>query len=270
MAWPALSAPRRALLLGLVAAAPAGPPQVVASFSILGDLVRQLAGPGVALRTLLGPEADPHDYAPRPSDAALLREATLIVRNGLGLEPWLDRLLRAAPPRGRVLTLGETITPLALPRGPDPHAWLDPRLAMTYVRALAEALAVPPDAYLARLERLDAELAAVYAALPAERRVFAVGHAAFGYLAARYGLEVLTPAGRSAAAVAAFIRAIRERRLHGVYFSGADDAALMRRVAAEAGVPLLGRLYAETLSTVEGVAPTYELLMRHNARLLAG
>lgn len=270
-----MRAPRRALLLALAAAAPAAaPPLVVASFSILGDFVRQLAGPRVTLRLLLGPEAEPHDHAPRPSDAVALRNAALVLRNGLGLEPWLDRLLRAAPPRGRVLTLGESITPLMLPHGPDPHAWLDPRNAMGFVRALGAALAglgaAPATAaYLARLAALDAELEALFAALPPARRVFAVGHAGFGYLAARYGLEMLAPAGGSAGAVAEFVREVRARGLGGVFYAGAEDAALMRRVAAEAGVPLRGRLYAETLSTVEGVAQTYELLMRHDARLLS-
>ena len=287
MAGMALRRSRRALLLATLAAPLSAPLPargqqrlgVVASFSILGDFVRTLAGDQVALTVLLGPEAEPHDFAPRPSAAVAVRSAALVLRNGLGLEPWMDRLLRAAPPRGRLLTLGEGISPLALGAGPDPHAWLDPQRAGTYLRATAAALAglglAPAEAPAqGQMAALDVWLAGQFAAIPAERRVFAVGHAGFGYLAARYGLRMLTPpAGAhggqaSAAALAGLVAAVRAARLAAVFSSGPEDAALMRRVAAEAGVPLAGRLYAETLSAGDGPAASYDALMRHNAQLL--
>lgn len=279
---------RRGLLgLGLAVTLPAQAqalPPVVASFSILGDFVRQIAGEKVALRVLLGPEAEPHDFAPRPSDAVAVRDAALLVRNGLNLEPWLDRLMRSAPPRGRVVTASEGITPRQGERGPDPHAWLDPRLAQQYARNIGAGLAAvlpavqveieaATAAYIARLEALDAWAAQQLAAVPPERRIFAVGHAGFGYLAARYGLEMLAPqrayGGQVAAGfVAELIREVRARQLRALFSTGPEDLGLMQRVAAEAGVTLAGRLYAETLSPPDGPAPSYEALTRHNIGLL--
>ena len=261
------------------AVAPARP-EVVASFTILGDFVRQIAGPRVSLRTLLAPEADPHEFAPRPSDAVAVRDAVLVVRNGLGLEPWLDRLLRAAPPRGRVVTASDGIGPLLVNAVPDPHAWLDPMNAQLYARRIGNALAAAlpaqaaalqaaTEAYLARLARLQQRCAERFAAVPADRRVFVVGHPGFGYFAARFGLEMLAPPRQAGAgAVAALVRQVRARRLRALYFTGPEDAALMRRVAAEVGLPVLGRLFAETLSASDGLAPSYEALIRHDTTLL--
>jgi zinc/manganese transport system substrate-binding protein len=280
-ALPQVTAPASAQVLAsaptVVAPAPA---QVVASFTILADFVRQVAGPRVALRTLLAPEADPHEFAPRPSDAVAVRDALLVVRNGLGLEPWLDRLLRAAPPRGQVVTASDGIVPQIVKALPDPHAWLDPVAAQSYVRRIGEALAAAlpaqgpallaaTEAYQTRLARLQDRCTERFAAVPAARRVFVVGHPGFGYFAARFGLEMLAPPRQAgASAVAALVRQVRAHRLRALYFSGPEDAALMRRVAAEAGLPVLGRLFAETLSAADGLAPTYEALLRHNTTLL--
>ncbi len=260
-------------------AAPASP-QVVASFTILADFVRQIAGRRVGLHALLGPEADPHEFAPRPSDAVAVRDALLVVRNGLGLEPWMDRLLRAAPPRGQVVTATAGLAPLLVNNQPDPHAWMDPQNAQAYARAIGAALATAlpaqgpalraaTDAYVARLEQLQQRCAERFAAIPPARRVFVVGHSGFGYFAARFGLEMLAPPHEAGAgAVAALVRQVRARQLRALYFTGPEDAALMRRVAAEAGLPVLGRLFAETLSAADGLAPTYEALIRHDTTLL--
>jgi zinc/manganese transport system substrate-binding protein len=214
------------------------------------------------------------------SDAAAVRDAVLVVRNGLGLEPWMDRLLRAAPPRGQVVTASQGLTPLLVNNQPDPHAWMDPVNAQSYVRAIGTALAAAlpaegpalraaTDAYVARLAALHDRCAERFAAIPPARRIFVVGHPGFGYFAARFGLEMLAPPhGAGAGAVAALVRQVRARRLRALYFTGPEDAALMRRVAAEAGVPLLGRLFAETLSAPDGLAPTYEALIRHDTTLL--
>ncbi len=259
-------------------------PLVVAAFSILGDFVAQVAGPAVTLRVLLGPEADPHEVSPRPSDAVALRQAALVVRNGLGLEPWLDRLLRAAPPRGRVLTASDGWPALIANGVADPHAWLDPAAARHYVRGIGAALAaaLPAQAaplqaataaYLTRLEALEAWVLAQVAGVAPERRVFVTGHPGFAYFAARFGLRALaTPpqawGGQGAGQLAALVNQVRGGQVRALFSTGPEDATLMGRVAAEAGVPLRGRLYAETLSAPDGPAATYEALVRHNTGLL--
>ncbi len=296
--------PRRAALPVLAAAALAAPPpasraqqqarlSVVASFSILGDMVRQIAGDGgVALRVLAGPDTDAHAFQPRPSDAEAARGAAVVVRNGLGFEPWLDRLLRGAGHRGVVVTATEGIEPLRAPPdghgaagAPDPHAWQDVRLARAYAARIGEGLAKGEPAraaawreaaasYDVRLEALDRHVRARVSEVPPERRVVVTSHDSFGYFGAAYGVRFLAPQGvgagaqPSAAQVAALIRQIRAERISAVFLDGPGNQSLTERLAREAGVRPRGRLYADTLSAPGGPAPDYEAMQRHNVDLL--
>jgi len=264
-------------------------PIVVASFSILGDMVAQVGGDRIALRVLAGPDADAHAFQPRPSDAEAIRGAALVVRNGLGFEPWLDRLLRSTRFAGPVVTAADQVAPLPIPgRGgdvPDPHAWQDIGRAQDYVRAIAagltglDAAAAPTmrDAaarYLDRLAAHDAWVRGEVARVPEARRVLVTSHGAFGYLAAAYGVRVLAPQGPgshaqpSAQQVAALIRQIRAERITAVFLDGPGSQALMDRLARDAGVAVRGRLYADTLSPPDGPAATYEAMVRHNLGLM--
>lgn len=281
-------------------------PSVVASFTILGDMVAQIAGDRVALRVIAGPDADAHGFQPRPSDAAALRGARLVVRNGLGFDTWIDRMLRAANHRGAVVTATEGITPRLMdahahahdhgagrrrqhsvgPRQvPDPHAWQDLRHGQAYVRTIAAALAAADpagepayraraEAYLSRLAALDAWVRAQVATVPEPRRRVVTSHDAFGYFAAAYGIAFLAPQGisteaePSAAEVARLIRQIRTENITAVFLENMSNPATLRRVAAEAGVAIGGRLYADALSPPDGPAPTYEAMFRHNTGLL--
>ncbi|MBL6078744.1 zinc ABC transporter substrate-binding protein [Belnapia sp. T18] len=275
-------APRRALLALPALLLPGGGraqgrPVVVASFSILGDMARQLAGDAVELRVLAGPETDAHVFQPRPSEARAIEGAALVVRNGLGFEPWLDRLLRSTGYRGPLATASEGIAA----RGNDPHAWQDVARGRAYAAAIARGLGrvlpagtVRAEAYDARLAALDAWVLGEVARVPAERRVVVTSHEAFGYFAARYGVRVLAPQGiapdaqPSAAQVAALIRQIRAERVSAVFIEGRGSQAVMERLARDAGIGVRGRLYADTLSAPDGPAPTYEAMMRHNLGLL--
>ena len=258
-------------------------PVVVASFSILGDMVRQLAGDAVALRVLAGPETDAHLFQPRPSEATAIQGAGLVVRNGLGFEPWLDRLLRSTGYRGALVTASTGITPRPGGAGhaADPHAWQDVALARSYAAAIAAGLrgllpeaAVRAADYDARLAALDAWVRAEVARVPPARRVVVTSHDAFGYFAAAYGVRVLAPQGvapnaqPSAAQVAALIRQIRAERVTAVFIEGIGSQAVMERLARDAGVTVRGRLYADTLSPPEGPAASYEAMVRHNLGLL--
>ncbi|RAI57545.1 metal ABC transporter solute-binding protein, Zn/Mn family [Roseicella frigidaeris] len=297
-----VSPPRRALLPLAAAcllprhARAEARPRIVASFSILGDMARQLGGGDLPLQVLAGPGTDPHLFQPRPSEAEAIRGAGLVIRNGLGFEPWLDRLLAATRHAGPLVTAAEGIAPLrAAPTGhaaghgaeaPDPHAWQDARLAGAYARTIAAGLrqADPARAaaigaaeadYLARLAGLDAWVRETLGAIPAARRVILTSHAAFGYFAAAYGVRVLAPQGLSpeaqpsAAQVAALIRQVRAEGIAAVFLEGQGSQAVMERLAADAGVRPRGRLYADSLSPPDGPAPTYEAMMRHNVGLMA-
>jgi zinc/manganese transport system substrate-binding protein len=244
-----------ALALGSLAASRAAaqgsPPAVVASFSILGDLVHQVAGNRVTLRVIAGPGVDSHHFQPRPTDGQALRGAALLVRNGLGFDSWFDRLARAASGQRAIpmVTATEGITPITMEahhhhhhhhggterrtqhttgprRVPDPHAWQDVGMAQRYVRniaagltsadaANAEAHRAAAEAYLRRLAELDAWVRAQIATVPAERRKVLTTHDAFGYFGAAYGVTFLAPQGVSAEAqpsAAAIARLIRQVR----------------------------------------------------------
>ncbi|MBU8543187.1 MULTISPECIES: metal ABC transporter solute-binding protein, Zn/Mn family [Roseomonadaceae] len=247
-----------ALLLPGLAAAQGAPqaPLVVASFSILGDMVAQIAGDRVRLRAIAGPNVDAHSFSPRPSDAQALRGAALVVRNGLGFDGWMDRMLRAAGYRGAVATTTQGITPRMMdsdghdhghghshggggrrhshsvgPRQvPDPHAWQDLRFGIQYARTIGAALeaALPAQAaairegtaaYVARLEALDGWVRAEIAAVPEARRKVVTSHDAFGYFGAAYGVTFLAPQGISTEAepsAADVARLIRQIRAEGI------------------------------------------------------
>jgi zinc/manganese transport system substrate-binding protein len=306
-----MAAMRRRSLLALPAlllpdlAKAQGAPLVVASFSILGDMVTQIAGSRVQLRTLAGPNIDAHSFSPRPSDAQALRGAALVVRNGLGFDGWMDRMIRAAGYRGAVATATQGITPRQMeghahdhggagrrqnhsvpPRQvPDPHAWQDLRFGIAYARTIGAALAAAAPgeadaiqdgagAYIARLEALDAWVRAQLAAVPEARRKVVTSHDAFGYFGAAYGVAFLAPQGisteaePSAAEVARLIRLIRAEGVTAVFLENMGNPATLERLAREAGVTVRGRLYADALSEPTGPAPGYEAMFRHNVGLL--
>jgi len=277
------------------------PPSIVASFSILGDMVRDLAGDRVRLRIIAGANADAHTFQPRPSDAASLTGARLVVRNGLGFDGWFERMLRATSYRGPQAVATTGITPRQMPahnhghshgqgggtnqaaarprQVPDPHAWQDLRHGQAYVRTIAGALsgigvAVEAEATLARLAALDAWVRVEIGRVPEARRKVVTSHDAFGYFGAAYGVTFLAPTGVSTEAepsaqqVARLIRMIREQGITALFMENMGNPATLERLAREAGVRVQGRLYADALSEAGGPAPTYEAMFRHNVTLM--
>ena len=262
------------------------PLRVVASFSILADMAREVGGDAVEVTALVGPDADAHVFEPRPADVRRLAGADLVVVNGLGFEGWLERLVAASGYRGPVQVASAGIAPRLLGAGPDPHAWQDLALAQRYVANLRDALArARPERaavfearaadYTARLRNLDREVRARFDAIaPAQRRVI-TSHDAFGYFGAAYGIEFLAPQGTStdgeasAAAVARLIDQIRGERVRAVFIENISDPRLIERIAREGGVHVGGRLYSDALSRPGTAADTYHRLFDANARTLA-
>ena len=265
--------------------ATARPLRMVASFSILGDMVRQVAGPLAEVHTLVGPGGDAHVFEPRPADAQKLAQADLVVLNGLHLEGWLDRLIQASGFKGRRVVASEGVTPRLLDGHPDPHAWQSLRLAAIYVRNIQSALkAVRPQEaaridqqagrYLADIQALDTRVRAQIGALTAAQRRAVTTHDAFGYFAAEYGVTWLAPQGWttaeevSAKDVARVVRELRAQHVRALFLESAGDPRLMQQIAREAGVRIGGELYADTLSPAGGPADTYLHLFEHNAKTM--
>ncbi|WP_330084283.1 metal ABC transporter substrate-binding protein [Methylocystis iwaonis] len=259
---------------------------VVASFSIIGDFVRQVGGDRVTVTTLVGPDGDAHVYQPTPADGRKIAQAKLIFVNGLGFEGWLERLVAAAKSKGTIVTLGKGVTARPGEEGTDPHAWQDVANAKVYVAEIRDALAVADPAgagayqanaaaYLARLDALDAEIVKALDAIPKERRRVVSTHDAFGYFSARYGVEFIAPQGVSTEAeasardIARIIDSVRQHKVGAVFLENIADPRLAKRISAETGAKIGGTLYSDALSGPKGDGANYIDMMRHNVRELS-
>jgi zinc/manganese transport system substrate-binding protein len=258
---------------------------VVASFSILGDFVKNVGGDRVAVTTLVGPDGDVHVYTPTPSDVRKIADAKLLVINGFGLEGWLPRLLQAAGNRASIVTATSGITPLKAGSDADPHAWQSVANAEKYVANIRDALisADPLDAdnfrqnavaYLAKLEALDGEVRQAVGKIPESRRRVISTHDAFGYFAARYGIQFIAPVGVSTEAepsardIAKIIAQVKAERIPAVFLERIGDPRLMQRISVETGARVGGTLYSDALTDEKGDSPTYIDMVRHNITTL--
>ena len=263
----------------------AEPLKVVASFSILGDLARNVGGDRVDVTTLVGPDSDAHVYSPTPADAKRIADARLIVVNGLGFEGWLPRLVQSSGSKAEIVTASSGIAPLRLGTRADPHAWQSVRNAKIYVAnislaltaadpASAEQFAANTQAYLAKLDALDREVLEAVAKLPPARRKVISTHSAFGYFAAAYGIEFIAPLGvstesePSARDIARIITQVKRAKIPAVFLENVTDPRLMQRVSAETGARIGGTLYSDGLTGEKGDAPTYIDMVRHNIKTL--
>jgi zinc/manganese transport system substrate-binding protein len=283
-----------AVLAGLLPASAQEKVPVVATFSILGDFVKNVGGDRIALEVLVGPNGDTHVYSPSPADAKKLAAAKLVFTNGLRLEGWIDRLVKAAGSRAAVVIATKGIAPIEAAEraghkqehGPDPHAWQSVANAKIYMANVRDGLiAVDPAGrdtykknardYLSRLEALEAEVKAEVAKIAPERRRIITSHDAFGYFRAAYGVEFIAPQGvstdaeASAKDVAKIIRQIRTQRIPAVFLENISDPRLLQRIADETGAKIGGTLYSDALSDEKGPAASYIDMMRHNVKELA-
>jgi zinc/manganese transport system substrate-binding protein len=267
--------------------------RVVASFSILGDFVKNVGGDRVEVAMLVGSDADAHVYSPAPADARKVADAKVVFVNGLGYEGWMNRLVKAAGTNApvEVATRGIKERQSQSGRGhghggADPHAWQSVANAKVYVANIRDALAaVDPQgktvyeanaaAYLAQLDDLDGEVRAVVAAIPAERRKIISTHDAFGYFQQAYGLDFIAPQGVSTEAepsardVARIITQVKKQRIPAVFLENITDVRLMQRISQESGARIGGRLFSDALTDAKGAAPSYIAMMRHNVRTLS-
>ena len=299
---------RKALLLAasLVVSGPAAAQapdrlRVVATFSILGDLVKNVGGDRVAVATLVGSNGDAHVYAPTPADAKTVAAASIVFANGLGFEGWMGRLVKAANSKATLVEASKGVTKRAEAgkddhghgkkdkhdhADVDPHAWQSVANVKVYVGNIRDALAAADPAgkaayeaaataYLAELDALDAEVKAAVARIPADRRRIITTHDAFGYFKAAYGIEFVAPQGvsteseASAKDVAKIITQIRKQKIPAVFLENVSDPRLIKRISDETGAKIGGTLYSDALTDPNGAAPTYIDMMRHNIRTLS-
>ena len=273
------------LLVPVAAPAADGKLRVVASFSILGDIVKSIGGDRVAVTTLVGPDGDAHVFEPTPADARSVAGADVVFVNGLGFEGWMERLIQASGYKGPLVVAsrgvqsrtmdedGQTVT--------DPHAWQDLRNGRLYVENVAAGLAAADpqgaEAYRAAAAAYAAELAAKdkwvrdeLAAVPNEQRKIITSHDAFQYFGAAYGVTFLAPVGistedePSAAGMAQLVRQMRTEGVKVVFFENMTSPKLVATLASEAGARVGGTLYSDALSPPGGVADSYLRMFDNN------
>lgn len=287
--------------MGLAAASPgyaAGEVKAVATFSILGDLVRQVGGDRLELTVLVGPGADSHVFQPSPSQARTVRQAQVLFSNGLNYETWLRRLMKASQFKGRdvVVSRGVKVIQSAGGQGhghdhghahdeADPHAWQNVANVKRYVDNIAEALCDVDSegcsgyqrnakAYQAELDLLDAEVRDAWRPVPVEQRKVITSHDAFAYYGQAYQVRFLAAQGAntgseaSVKGVARLVRQIKAEKIKALFVENISDPRLIEQIGRETGVKPAGDLYSDSLTDSKGPAPSYVALMKQNTKAL--
>ncbi|RUM26196.1 metal ABC transporter substrate-binding protein [Rhizobium vallis] len=264
--------------------------KVVASFTVLADVVREVGGDHVKVTSLVGPNGDPHEFEPSPADAKNLNAAQVTFVSGEGLEGWMDRLITASGYKGKPVTVSEGINTRTMEEDgetiTDPHVWNSPVNVKVWVANIEKALSLadPADAaafktnaenYTKKLDELNAYAHAKFDKVADDRRKVLTSHDAFGYFGREYNVSFLAPLGlsteteASAADVAKLIKQIKSEHVKAYFFENSNDPRLVKQVAKATGAEPGGELYVESLSDAKGPAPTYEKMFRYNVDQLA-
>lgn len=281
--------------------------RVVATTTQIGALVREVAGDRVRLTVLLQAGADAHDYEPSPQDSRTIREANLVLKNGIGLDDWMDDLVKNSGTRARVVVATDGVAVLEGDHGEeehtgdaekpeddhaheegDPHVWHDPMNVKVMTENVAAALAeVDPDngaayreraeAYKARLDEVDAQIRSLIESIPASNRKVVTNHEALAYFFERYGLELVgavipsvsKDAQPSAKELADLADLIRAEGVKAVFAESEVDPKVAEQLARETGAKLVTGLYADSLGPPGSGAETVDGMLLHNARLIA-
>jgi ABC-type Zn uptake system ZnuABC Zn-binding protein ZnuA len=278
---------------GASAAAGSGKLDVVASVTFLADVAQNVAGDRFTVRALIPPGADPHSFEPTPKDLGAVATADLVIVNGGGLEGPLLALLQNAGGTATIVDASAGLQsrvpqPGEPPLGSsetDPHFWLDPVLMKTYVANIRDAFTkADPDgaavyeanatAYNKRLDDLDAWIKSQVATIPVADRKLVMDHASHGYFADRYGFSIVgtvipgvgtgeTPTAKQLSDLTAAIRASGAKA---IFVEAQENPRLAQQIAAETGITVVDDLLDHSLTTADGVAPTYIDMMKFDTR----
>ncbi|UWQ20610.1 metal ABC transporter substrate-binding protein [Jannaschia sp. W003] len=281
-----------AAALGLATPAAAADFKVATTFTVIADMARNVAGDAAEVVSITRPGAEVHGYQPTPRDILGVRDADLVLWNGLNLELWFEQFFRNLRDVPQAV-ISEGIEPLAITGGtydglPNPHAWMGLDNALVYVDNIAAALAEhDPDnaeAYRANAETYKAEIAATIGplrdairALPEEDRWLVTSEGAFSYLARDYGLRELflwpinSDVQGTPQQVRAVIDAVRSNDIKAVFSESTISPDAAMQVARETEAEYAGVLYVDSLSEADGPVPTYlDLLRVTSETILAG
>jgi zinc/manganese transport system substrate-binding protein len=285
----------------LLLAGPAGAEDripVVATFSVIGDMLANVGGDHIGVNTIVGPGGDCELYQPTAADVATVASARAIFMNDLNeeFEPWLEPLLKQSLFKGTKIVVTRNVHTLTaeeehpvsgrqLPAAVDQHAWLDPKNGVIYVRNIAAALArLDPGgaadyrahaaAYTRQIRAVDDWARKEIGAVPAGQRRVLASHDSLEYIANAYGITLLTVNGwtnksePSAAELAKLARQIRAEHVKALFLDSITDPRAIQRIAGETGAVIGGTLYGDSLSPAGGEADTYIEMLRHDVSTL--
>lgn len=274
-----------ALLFVGMAPASAKTLDVVASFSVLADVVSNVGGEHVRVRSLIPAGGDPHEFEPSPADAKALKEADVVFLSGLGLEGWMTRLASASGYKGTPVIVSEGIATRSMDEDgetvTDPHVWNEAANVLVWIANIEKALvaADPQDAdaihanaqaYAAKVRDLDTYARTELGKIPREQRKILTSHDAFGYFGRAYGVDLLAPLGlstdaeASAKTIAALIGQIKAEKVKAYFFENSNDPRLVKQIGEATGAQPGGELFVESLSPKGGPAATWLEMFRYN------
>ncbi|CBI76759.1 ABC transporter, periplasmic binding protein [Bartonella clarridgeiae 73] len=267
---------------------------VVASFSILADLVKNVGGDHISITTLVGPNTSIHSYELTPRDAKTLKNAHIIFINGLYLEGFMNRLTTVTGTKALLVEVSANISPFEIKHqkhnrmthyhgSVDPHAWHTIPNVEIYVKNIAIAFCKIDQQscenynknahiYIQKLKAMHATIAKKMSTLPKEKRTIITSHDAFGYFAHEYDLTILAPESVSkeatAADVAKLIKQIKNNKVSGLFIENISNPRLTEQISKETGLKIGGILYSDALSEKEGPAATYLDMMEYNVNTI--
>jgi len=264
--------------------------KVATTFTVIADIARNVAGDAAEVESITRPNAEIHEYQPTPGDMLRAQDADLILWNGLNLELWFERFfsnLRDVPSA----VVSDGVEPMSISDGPytgkpNPHAWMSPTDALTYVdnvrKALAEhdpdnagVYAANAEAYKAKIEATIAPIRERLASIPEERRWLVTSEGAFSYLARDFGLKelFLWPINADQQGTPQQIRkvidAMREHQIPAIFSESTVSPDPAQQVARETGAKYGGVLYVDSLSDENGPVPTYLDLLKVTTQTIA-
>jgi zinc/manganese transport system substrate-binding protein/manganese/iron transport system substrate-binding protein len=265
-----------------------GEPRVVATTTQVADLAANVGGDQVRVTSLLKPGIDAHDFEPSPADIETIARADLVVRNGVGLDAWLDDVIESSGFDGPVVDASQGVRLRRAGGEPDPHIWQNPRNAEVMAANIERGLAAAEpaaaatfranlDAYTKKLQALDAEVQRQIDSLANKRLV--TNHDAFGYYIDRYGLQFVgsiipsfdTSAELSGRDIRDLVAKIRATKVKAVFSETSLPPKTAETIAREAGVKVVegeDALYGDALGPPGSDGDTYLKMIEHNTRTI--
>ena len=262
--------------------------QVIATASMIADMAQNIAGEELEIISIVPIGSDPHTYEPKPSDAKLVAEASLILMNGLTFEGWLGELIENSGTSAKVVTVTEGIEPIAsavYKNAPDPHAWMDVSKGQFYIENIKNAfIKLLPEKqavfeanyanYRQQLEETDRYVTQKMEEIPDKQRILITSHDAFQYFGRRYGIRLESVLGTSTEAdvqISDIIRVgkvIKKFQVPAVFIESTIAPKFLEQLASDHEIKIGGKLYSDSLGKKGSGASTYLDMLRHNANTI--